>query len=144
MTDWLFLVYKIPRDPSALRVSVWRKLNRLGAVLIHDSVWVLPAIARCKEQLQWLAAEINEQGGNAGVWVSKATLEGQDAAIARALLDLVETPYKEMLAELETQHPDFQTVAKRFQLVQTQDHLRSPLGNEVRNALVKAQRKGQT
>jgi len=143
VTDWLFLVYKIPRDPSALRVAVWRKLNRLGAVLIHDSVWVLPAIPRCKEQLQWLAAEINEQGGNAGVWVSKATLEGQDAAITRALLDLVEIPYKEMLVELEAQHPDLQTVAKRFQFVQSQDHLGSPLGTRVRNALVKAQRKGQ-
>ena len=144
MTNWLFLVYKIPREPSALRVSVWRKLNRLGAVLIHDSVWVLPAIPRCKEQLQWLAAEINEQGGNAGVWVSKATLEGQDAAITQALLDLVEAPYKEMLAALETQHPDLQAIAKRFQLVQSQDYLRSPLGIQVRNALVNAQRKGQT
>lgn len=144
MKDWLFLIYKIPREPSALRVSVWRKLNRLGAVLTHDSVWVLPADPRCKEQLQWLAAEINEQGGNAGVWVSKATLESQDAAIRQAFFDLVEPAYKEMLAELETRNPDFQAISKRFQFVQLQDHLRSTLGTRVRNALIKARKKGQT
>jgi hypothetical protein len=28
-TTWLFLVYRIPREPSAGRVFVWRKLHQL-------------------------------------------------------------------------------------------------------------------
>jgi len=39
---WVVLVYKIPREPAAGRVSVWRKLKRLGALLLHDAVWLLP------------------------------------------------------------------------------------------------------
>ena len=40
---WLLLSYKVPREPTANRVSVWRKLKKLGAVSLQDSVWVLPA-----------------------------------------------------------------------------------------------------
>jgi len=56
--DWLLLVYKIPREPTAGRVYVWRKLKQLGAIAVQDAVWVLPAAPRTREQFQWLAAEI--------------------------------------------------------------------------------------
>src|SRR5215213_12001994 len=43
---WLLLIYTVPREPSANRVSIWRKLRRLGAILLHDAVWVLPRSPR--------------------------------------------------------------------------------------------------
>jgi len=36
MSTWLLLHYKLPTKPSALRVYTWRKLRRLGAILLHD------------------------------------------------------------------------------------------------------------
>lgn len=136
--QWLFLVYKIPREPSALRVGVWRKLGKLGAVLSHDSVWVLPKNARTREQFQWLAAEIIEQGGSATVWAASATLEGQDAVLERAFLELVEPAYKEILTELKSKQANLIALSRRFQQVQAQDHLHSKLGVKVRAALLKA------
>jgi DNA-binding transcriptional regulator PaaX len=136
--NWLFLIYKIPREPSALRVGVWRKLNRLGAVLTHDSVWVLPENSRNKEQFQWLANDINQQSGSASVWVSKATLEGQDAALERAFLELVNPQYQELLLQLEAENPDLVTISKRYQQVKAVDHQRSKLGLQLQNALLKA------
>ena len=56
--NWLLLAYKIPREPSASRVYVWRKMKQLGAVLLQDAVWVLPESARTREQFQWLAADL--------------------------------------------------------------------------------------
>ena len=41
--SWVLLVYKIPREPTSSRAVIWRKLKRLGALLLHDAVWVLPA-----------------------------------------------------------------------------------------------------
>ncbi len=49
---WVLLVYKIPREPTASRAQVWRKLKRLGALLLHDAVWVLPATPWTREQFQ--------------------------------------------------------------------------------------------
>ena len=46
MNDWLLLIYKVPPNPTANRVYVWRKLKQLGALLLHDAVWVLPGVYR--------------------------------------------------------------------------------------------------
>jgi hypothetical protein len=60
---WVALSYRLPREPSRPRLAVWRRLKRLGAVVLHDSVWVLPADAKTREAFEWLAEEIEEQGG---------------------------------------------------------------------------------
>src|SRR5690348_15616912 len=50
--QWLLLIYKFPREPTASRVYDWRKLKQLGAIALQDAVWVLPATPRTQEQLQ--------------------------------------------------------------------------------------------
>jgi hypothetical protein len=61
---WILLSSRLPREPSRLRLSIWRRLKRIGAVLLHDSVWILPADAKTREAFEWLAEEIEEQGGH--------------------------------------------------------------------------------
>ena len=73
---------RLPREPSRLRLGVWRRLRRLGALLIHDAVWVLPVDARTREACEWLAEEIEEQGGTAWMWEA-----GGSAAQDRALVE---------------------------------------------------------
>src|SRR5258707_13925326 len=80
---WVLLVYKIPREPTASRAAVWRKLKRLGALLLHDAVWVLPATPWTREQFQWLAVEIGELGGAAHLWESRLLLYWQEDALVR-------------------------------------------------------------
>jgi hypothetical protein len=52
-------------------------------VLIHDAVWVLPADPKTREAGDWLAEEIEEQGGTAWIWEA-----GGSAAQDRALVEL--------------------------------------------------------
>ncbi len=63
MKSWLVLIYRIPREPAAGRVYIWRKLKQLGAVALQDAAWVLPSTDRTREQFQWLAAEVTEKNG---------------------------------------------------------------------------------
>jgi hypothetical protein len=79
----MVLVYKIPREPAAGRVYVWRKLKRLGALLVHDAVWLLPATPWTREQFQWLAVEIKDLGGEALVWESRMVLPSQDETLVQ-------------------------------------------------------------
>ena len=65
---WVLLTYRMPREPSTARVGVWRKLKRLGVAQLADGVVALPADARTREQLEWLADEVVESGGAATVW----------------------------------------------------------------------------
>jgi hypothetical protein len=78
---WVALSYRLPREPSRPRLAVWRRLKRLGAVVLHDSVWVLPADAKTREAFEWLAEEIEEQGGTAFVWEATSAGSAQDATI---------------------------------------------------------------
>jgi hypothetical protein len=62
---WLVLVVSLPRDPSSLRVRAWRRLRSVGAVALKHGVYVLPATAETAEQFQWLAQEVQRDGGEA-------------------------------------------------------------------------------
>ena len=133
MPSWILLSYKIPREPSAGRVGVWRKLKRLGAVLLQDAVWVLPDSPRNREQFQWLAAEVVELGGTATTWEAKALLKEQDEALVGQFLQQVDQVYSEILEALESE--ELSVLSKRYQQASAQDFFRSELGKRVRERL---------
>jgi hypothetical protein len=117
---------------------VWRKLKRLGAVLVHDSVWVLPANARTREHLRWLAAEIEEAGGEAVVWESSAIVHGDEGELRRHFLNQVEPGYAELLGELKKRPADVEPLSRRYRRLKDQDYFDSAVGHRVRDALVAA------
>jgi hypothetical protein len=83
--SWVLLAYRLPREPSNPRVAVWRKLERLGVARLGDGLVALPADARTREQLDWLAEEILEAGGVATVWLATPGSAAQERAIAAAM-----------------------------------------------------------
>src|SRR5882724_4073436 len=64
---WLVLIHQIPPKPDYFRVKVGRRLQRLGAVAIKNSVYVLPRSADSLEDFQWLAREIAQEDGDASI-----------------------------------------------------------------------------
>jgi hypothetical protein len=136
--DWLLLTYKIPREPTAGRVYVWRKLKQLGAISIHDAVWVLPSTPRTREQFQWLAAEIAELQGEALLFTSQAVLSHQQEALREQFEAPARAAYGEILAALKRRRPDLAELSKRYQQVKSQDFFQCPLGEEVRGKLLSA------
>jgi hypothetical protein len=72
---WLLLIHQIPPRPSSVRVKVWRRLQRLGAVAVKNSVYVLPATDEAREDLEWVLREITDGGGD-GVVCEAALVSG--------------------------------------------------------------------
>jgi hypothetical protein len=64
---WLVLIHQIPPKPTYFRVRIWRRLQRLGAVTIKNSVYALPKNDQAHEDLQWVLREIIEGGGDASL-----------------------------------------------------------------------------
>src|SRR3954468_22667575 len=99
-TRWLLLVHQIPPKPDYLRVKIGRSLQRVGAVAIKNSVYVLPPTPDAYEDFQWIVREIEEGGGDA--FVSEASLIGEgltDEAI-RARFDAARNDeYRAVLAD---------------------------------------------
>ena len=62
---WLLLIHQLPPKPAYFRAKVGRRLARVGAVAIKNSVYALPLNEQTQEDFQWLAREISEEGGEA-------------------------------------------------------------------------------
>ena len=101
LQSWLLFLYRVPHEPSSHRVYVWRKLKRLGALLLHDSAWALPMSSRSLAQFQELAAEIAKIGGDSLLWEARLAVSKQDEALVRALLAQLEPVIGEASAKIE-------------------------------------------
>jgi hypothetical protein len=138
MNIWLLLIYKVPNEPSARRVYVWRKLKGMGAILLQDSAWVLPANPRTRERMQWLATEIRDmEGGVATLWEAQEVFTGQSTDLVQQFMAQVETTYKDILSQLEQADADLVVLSKQYQQTSAQDYFQSMLGQQVREALLK-------
>jgi hypothetical protein len=136
--SWLLLLYKIPSEPTARRVYIWRKLKRLGALLLHDAVWVLPDTPRTREHFQWLAAEIIEMEGEAWFWEAQPALSGPEDSLVQQFIQQAEALYRAILADLEHDHADLVALGQRYQQAKQSDYFRAPSGPQVRKALTSA------
>src|SRR5712672_1628127 len=74
---WLLLIHQIPPKPNYFRVKIWRRLQRLGAVAIKNSVYALPASEQAQEDLNWVLREIVAGGGDASL-IEARLVEGLD------------------------------------------------------------------
>src|SRR5881409_2758500 len=99
--EWVFLTYSLPRTPSAPRLSLWRKLKRLGVVQLADGLIALPADARTREQLEWAADETVAAGGTAGVWLARPTTGAQERDLAKEMNAARAQEYRSLVHEAE-------------------------------------------
>jgi hypothetical protein len=83
--EWVLLTYRLPREPSTPRSAVWRKLRKLGVAQISDGLVALPAGARTREQLEWVAEEVTDAGGTAAIWLARPTTRAQGDQLAAAM-----------------------------------------------------------
>ena len=68
---WLLLVHQLPSQPSNARVKTWRRLQKVGALAVKNSVYVLPNSPQAHEDLEWIKAEIAAMKGQATVFAAE-------------------------------------------------------------------------
>ena len=95
---WVFLAYRLPREPSTPRIAVWRKLRRLGVVQVVDGLVALPLDARTREQLEWVADEVVEAGGESSLWIAEAASGRTELDLATQMSAAVAAEYATVIA----------------------------------------------
>lgn len=126
---WMALSYRLPSAPTRLRLAVWRRLKRIGAVLLHDSVWILPADEKTREAFEWLAEEIEEQAGTAFIWEALSLESMQDGEIV-----------DRFRAEADARYALLAESARRLQRLGTRRRMRLPQLQQVRRQLLGLER----
>ncbi|HUR95304.1 MAG TPA: chromate resistance protein ChrB domain-containing protein [Gemmatimonadales bacterium] len=115
--EWLALIHQIPPKPDYFRVKVRRRLQRIGAVPLKNSVYLLPRRAETREDFEWLAREIQAEGGDATLCrlslltgttdeeieaMFRAERDADYASVAQDARALGESPSEEALTRLRT------------------------------------------
>ena len=143
----LLLLVGVPPTPSSLRVRVWRRLRSLGAVPLKRSAYLLPDTPERYEDFQWLAQEIEREGGDATLVrvqqienmspgeVLRLFHEPRDhdykqlAARSRKLLQSLD---RKTAAKSTRVHDEFARLSKEHQRIRDIDFFGAPGGAEVR------------
>lgn len=97
--SWVLLNYRMPRVPSSPRVAVWRRLQALGVAQLGDGLVALPADARTKEHLEWIAAEVEANSGTATVWVAQPASPTRERQIISTMQDERREEYSALVEE---------------------------------------------
>lgn len=142
---WLVFTYSLPSaERSSPRVTIWRKLNRLGAISPRGGVHILPARAESLESFQWLNKELQQHGGES-LLMRVESFEGMTNAEVIALFqEKSDKEYQELeplLAALEgaankglstterlSLHTDLQKLRKNQKEILKTDFFNSPAG----------------
>jgi hypothetical protein len=135
--DWVLLAYRLPREPSTPRISLWRRLRRLGAAQLGDGLVALPADAHTREQLEWLAGEVVEAGGEATVWLAQPATAAQGRELADRMRAAAAADYR-AVAEAARAGGDLRTRARlrrALRAIRTRDYFEAPERRDAERAV---------
>ena len=107
--EWLLLNFTLPKEPSMVRVSVWRKLKKCGAICIGQSMWLLPFSDQNQTAFTEIANEITSNHGTAFVLSANFLAAENSDDIVAEFNTLRNEEYKEFLGKCEDY---FQEIAK--------------------------------
>jgi len=143
----LLLLVGMPPVPSSLRVRVWRRLRALGAVALKRSAYLLPDTPDRYEDFQWLAQEIQREGGEATLVRVQQIENLPEPDVMRLFHEPRDTDYRhlagryrKMLQTLDRKsaaaskrvHEELARLQKDHQRIRDIDFFDAPGGAEVR------------
>jgi hypothetical protein len=83
---WVALAWRLPAGSTTPRVTTWRNLSRLGAARLTPGAALLPFREDLQEQLDWLAQDIEAQGGEAWVLPVTGLSEAEECVVRDRML----------------------------------------------------------
>jgi hypothetical protein len=91
----------VANSSSSRRVAVWRRLRQLGALAPAGSLYLLPATEANVEALDWLAQEIEEEGGEALVLRIEALQDAAQGRLVELFRGARDEEYRKLTVEAE-------------------------------------------
>ena len=159
---WLVLTWRLSAASSTGRVATWRHLRRLGAVTLTPGAVIVPYSEQLLEQLEWIAEDIVQRGGDAYVLPVTELPEAEEEQIRRRISEERYEEYSDLreAAELLTQRlvkvdahsleplerfqieRELAALQRRFASTVGRDHFPSPQLSQTKRAIEHARTAG--
>jgi hypothetical protein len=113
---WLLFAYKVPAEPAAKRVALWRRLKSMGAMYLQNGVCLLPKTDDHVRRLKMLENDIAEIGGDAVILETLALDRLQeDKVVSRFKADR-DDAYRELIDKCDDFEAEIakETLAQHF------------------------------
>lgn len=78
---WLLITYKVPPEPAARRIALWRRLKAMGAVYLQNGVCLLPKTEDHIRRLKMMENDISEMGGDCVILETVALDRAQESKV---------------------------------------------------------------
>ena len=140
-SPWLLLVFSLAKKGASLRVTVWRKLQRYGALSLGNSGYFLPNTVENRERFEWLATAVRTQGGEASVLEVQSVDNCSFPQMKQRFSDARAGDYRELLKDLRKAPTSsnlssrITRLRQRFQDIVSIDFFGNPLREQVEHAL---------
>ncbi|SRR6266536_4093250 len=143
---WLVLTWRLPAASSTPRVATWRSLHRLGAVSLTPGAVILPLTEHLLEQVEWIAEDIVQRGGDAYVLPVTELPETDEADIRRRMREERRLEYAQLRDAASRTRADREVAALQRALGRAveRDHFASAGRNGAERAIKQAARRKET
>ena len=122
--QYYLLIYQLPSQPSAPRVSVWRELKRLGALYLQQSVCILPGIETVRTQLEHIATRNSNLGGSYHLLPLHSLPAEEEDKIVQGFIVQSNLQYNEIIENCEvnfTKEIEFETFRQNFTYAEAEE-----------------------
>jgi vacuolar-type H+-ATPase subunit I/STV1 len=158
---WLLLIYRVPVEPSTLRVKAWRKMKEIGALYLQQSAAICPLLDSLKKELLDFAREIRSAGGEAHLFEVETVSEGDVENLIESFNAQRNKEYEELIekcgdffaelkketerenftfAELEENEEELGKLLRWFDKIKARDFFGAPLSARAQEILEECRR----
>lgn len=95
--SWLLLTYKVPPEPAAKRIALWRRLKSMGAIYLQNGVCLLPKTDDHVRRLKMLENDVSGMGGESVILETVAFDRTQEEKVVSRFKADRDEQYREFL-----------------------------------------------
>jgi hypothetical protein len=121
---WLLLTYKVPPEPAAKRVALWRRLKGMGAVYLQNGVCLLPKTDDHARRLKMLENDVAEIGGDAVILETIAVDRAQEEKVVARFKADRDEQYRELIDKCDDFEAEIakETAAEHFTYAELEEN----------------------
>jgi hypothetical protein len=123
-TPWLLLTYKVPPEPAAKRVALWRRLKSMGAIYFQNGVCLLPKTDDHVRRLKMVENEVSGMGGEAVILETVALDRAQEEKVLSRFKSDRDEDYREFIDKCDDFEAEIakETAAEHFTYAELEEN----------------------